>query len=155
MRSELGLVEDGMGAGKALSPFHPQFCSVHPFFSYACGSTMSVPPLGQGCIPPCWLYLNLLLPLCQQPLVQLTSKIALSCSKSHHSFSFGSQPMWPLSKCLFTTRLKSPLASQSVVQWDNHWFLTGCINLYTIMERKENRGLRDNQSNNFWISVWK
>lgn len=91
---------------------------------------------------------NLLLPLWQQLVVQLSSKVALSCSKNYHSFSFGSQPMWPLSNGLFTIHLKSPLTSQSVVKWNNHWFLTRCINLYTIMERKENRGLRNNRSNN-------
>lgn len=107
---------------------------------------------GSACIHPCF---KLFLPQWQQLVVQLTSKIALGCSKNYHSFSSGAQPMWPHSNYLFTIHLKSPLTSQSVAKWNKHWFVTRCMNLSAIRERKENRSFRNNQRNNFWILVWK
>lgn len=156
LQSELEWIEEGVGEGKALSPFHPQFCSIHSFSSVLVAVQRVFPPPRSGLHPTLPIVrFNLPLPLGQQLVIQLTSKTALSCSTNDQSFSFGSQPARPLSGCLFTIHLKSTLTSQSVVKWNNHWFLTRCINLDTIMERKENRGLRNNQSNNFWISVWK
>lgn len=137
--------------GKFYPTFTPTSAQFIHFIMCSWLHSVSSPP-GSGCIHPCF---NLFLSLWQQLVVQLVSETAPGCSRNYHSFSSGAQPAWPQSNYLFTIHLKSPLTSPSVVKWNKHWFLTRCMNLSTTRERKENRGFRDNQSNNFWILVWK